>query len=644
MVKKTILLCLTSFSILLSTGQTPEFLKYQQKYEKENGVFLNLQEKVKITLGKNGKPEILLKHSEERLFLNENAKHYVEDDVSFSSFVNLEDLTPYVLIPNGTKYKKNKITDFKIVDDYDRAIFYDDIKKKQFYYKGLVKGGKTKLDYTKKLNEPHFFGSFFFSSYMPVEQASYEVEVPRNLKLTFKTFGDFKDKINYSKREKGSSVIHSWNVKELSKAPIEDGAVSFSHYATHIVVHISEYKYKKEDKHILRNVDDLYSYYYNFVKDLEKEEPSDEMKKLADSLTVNCKTNEEKVKSVFYWVQDNIKYVAFEDGLGGFIPRKSSLVCSRRYGDCKDKSSIIRDLLKLADVPAYLTWIGTRSLPYSYYDVPTPRSDNHMICSYFDGEEYIMLDGTGSHLPYGYPTPFIQGKEALIGIDEKTFKIVKVPEMDVTKNLNRDSIEIHIDGELVTGKGEASYKGYPAMFLNDKITNMSNEQKKKYYKRTFKKGNNKSTAEVHDVINLGEKDKDLAFTYSFKVPDYTKMNGDEIYFNPFLKKYFSGEKIDLSTNTVDKEIMYKDQFISKQIIHVPEGYKVEYLPENSSYTHDKFGFDIQFKELKEEKKIIMDIVYTNNHLVLKSEEFKDWNKMIKKLNASYSETIIFKKQ
>jgi hypothetical protein len=31
----------------------------------------------------------------------------------------------------------------------------------------------------------------------------------------------------------------------------------------------------------------------------------------------------DKVKAIFYWVQNNIRYIAFEDGIAGFLPDKS---------------------------------------------------------------------------------------------------------------------------------------------------------------------------------------------------------------------------------------------------------------------------------------------------------------------------------
>ena len=133
----------------------------------------------------------------------------------------------------------------------------------------------------------------------------------------------------------------------------------------------------------------------------------------------NAASAEAKARNIYKWVQQNIKYVAFENGMEGFIPREANLVCSRRYGDCKDMASIMTAMLQHAGVTAYFVWIGTRSLPYEYSQVPLPIADNHMISAIKLDTSFIFLDGTDSHCVFGTPPEHIQGKDALIAITEK---------------------------------------------------------------------------------------------------------------------------------------------------------------------------------------------------------------------------------
>lgn len=74
----------------------------------------------------------------------------------------------------------------------------------------------------------------------------------------------------------------------------------------------------------------------------------------------------EKIEAVFYWVQDNIRYIAFENGIMGFKPEAASKVYQNRYGDCKGMANLLKEMLKICGYDARLTWIGTNDIPYDY--------------------------------------------------------------------------------------------------------------------------------------------------------------------------------------------------------------------------------------------------------------------------------------
>ena len=82
----------------------------------------------------------------------------------------------------------------------------------------------------------------------------------------------------------------------------------------------------------------------------------------------------------------------------GFVPRDAKVVCSRRFGDCKDMASILTEMMQAAKIPAWFTWIGSRDLPYSFSSLPLPLVSNHMICTIQLKDQYIFLDAHGSHL------------------------------------------------------------------------------------------------------------------------------------------------------------------------------------------------------------------------------------------------------
>ncbi|MCB9195591.1 MAG: transglutaminase domain-containing protein [Flavobacteriales bacterium] len=624
-------------------GQT-DWTSYAKKFPNDNGVVLNKTESVVIGFDKEGKIEVVTNVYEERVFLNDNCKYYLDESIPFSSFIEISNLKPEVHIPTDKGYKKTYIKDIEVEDSYDSGIFHDDDKSMVFVYKGLVKGGKTILNYQEKITDPHFFGSFYFGSYFPTENAQISITAPSDMEIIAELFGDEKDKIQYTKEVKGKLTTHTWKASDLGKIEYSKSGVSISSYATHSIFRIGNYVHNSENKYVLRDVNDLYEYYNTFIKELNKE-ANPELDRIADSIAAKHETEYDKVKSVFYWVQDNIKYVAFEDGMGGFVPREAKTVCDRRYGDCKDMASILYYMVNHIGAKACYTWIGSRDIPYTYQEVPTPAVDNHMICTYLHEDKPIFMDATGKEQPFGWPTSFIQGKQALIAIDEKNYRLEYVPVIGIDQNVSIDSVFVFLDHDVVKGSGGIQYQGYMSFRLKEIVKSMDEDSRQKFYKDSFKKGNNKSNAEVTNVDNLDNKDEQLKFEYNFDIQDYIKLNNDELYVNLFLKKYYKSEKFNIESEKVDIENDYKKKIICNVYFKIPDGYELTYLPENTSYANkdDHFGFEAKFDYKKEESMVHLEYSIFENDLEIKVEEFEDWNNFIKELNKSYSELLILKK-
>ncbi len=236
---------------------------------------------------------------------------------------------------------------------------------------------------------------------------------------------------------------------------------------------------------------------------------SEGLKKTIDSLTSKTKTDEEKVKNIYYWVQKNIKYVAFEDGLGGFVPREANDIFEKKYGDCKDMASIITAMLNHAKLPGYLTWIGSRDIPYTYDEMPSPNCDNHMIAATEINKKLYFLDATSSFTPLGLPTSFIQGKEAMVRKSNTAYEIIKVPVVEAAKNNFNESLDITFNNTILKGNGLFEVTGLLKVNFVWKFIGKEGEELQNTVKSYLQKGNNKFILNDFKIKNLNEKDSTL---------------------------------------------------------------------------------------------------------------------------------------
>jgi len=111
-------------------------------------------------------------------------------------------------------------------------------------------------------------------------------------------------------------------------------------------------------------------------------------------------------------------------------------------------------------VTAYYTWIGTRSLPYTYSETPLPIVDNHMICTIRLNDRYIFLDGTDPTCVFGMPSEFTQDKQALVAIDDTSYKILTVPTPDKELNQLEDTTLLELTDKGLKGTIAIGLSGY----------------------------------------------------------------------------------------------------------------------------------------------------------------------------------------
>ena len=616
-----------------------------KKYNNENGVVLQQKQDVAIEIEDDGSLKIIADVYEETLHMKESAKFFSEQSISYSkSFSEIEDLDAYSLVPNDkNKYKKYKVTDYKTTDAMSDGVFFDDQKEITFYYPALKAGAKTILQYKKIYHEPRLWGYYVFSSAFPVVQSDYTVTMPKTVKLNFKLFGIDENRVKFTKEEKGGDVTYHWHCQNLDKISVSAGAGSILHTAPHLIVYVDSYMFNGVKKPVLSGVGDLHNWYQHFVHEADStEQDSKGMDSLVSRLVSGKQDELQKVDAVYKWVQQNIKYIAIEDGLGGFMPRNATKVFARRYGDCKDMSNLLHRMLQVAGIPSHRTWIGTNAIPYTHEEVPTPMADNHMICTYKNDGHYYFLDATDPYNKLGMPSFHIQGKEALVNGGKDKYELVQVPVVPFDRNKTEDSVTVRLDNGLINGKGFAIYSGYARIPVTDNLLNMDEKDQQDFLTSMLGKGNNKFFIQNVDTKNKLNSGQNLEIDYDFKIENYILKTDKDLIFNPHLSKTLANSLVDTTANKDDIHYPYKNLTRNVVSVDIPDGYKIQYIPKNQSYKKDNFGFDLQYNNLGNRIQLTQDVYI--NALKLSKDQFGDWNAMVKELLKAYKESVVFTKE
>jgi hypothetical protein len=610
----------------------PNELAVMTKINRETKVFFQ-----------DGKPVAQSTEEVEMLMLDDRANGiYNKYSIYHGIFDELKDIDAYTKVPDGNKYRKIKVTEIKTENAISRGIFYDDVKQSIFDFPSLIKGAIAYETHKEFHKDAHLLSPFYFASYMPVMESKFTVSFPVDVDVRYIIKNDPQKKISVIEDKKGKTRTFEFTANNVKMIDRFGNGPTRAYYEPHVIIHIASYK---DDNNnvvpFLNSVEDLYRWNYGFLKGIN-ETPSPVLKHLADSLTKGLKTDREKAHRIYKWVQDHIKYVAFEEGLEGFIPRQAADVCNKKYGDCKDMSSLLTALLKNAGLDAHFTWIGTRDIPYDYSEVPLPIVDNHMIAAVKLDNEWVFLDGTDPNCEFGYPTHAIQGKQALIAFDEKKFEVVRVPEIDASASKMIDSTFISIAEKGIRGRSAVYYHGYFGNDVFNSLQYRDAKDKREYVKARLSKASNKYIMDDFNINPLNEHTKSIQLKANFEIPDYGKKVGDEYYINLNLDKFYTSSVIDTFKRKIAVENNYKYTITQHTVLDIPENYTVNYLPKNFSYSDNLFDFSINYT--KESNKVIATQQIKNKVLFIQPSDFGKWNAAVKELANQYKEQLVLQKK
>ncbi|MBM3784567.1 MAG: DUF3857 domain-containing protein, partial [Acidobacteria bacterium] len=168
----------------------------------------------------------------------------------------------------------------------------------------------------------------------------------------------------------------------------------------------------------------------------------------AAQLTANAKTEIEKVRAIAGFVQQTA-YVSINLNItrgGGYVPHAADTVQARNYGDCKDKSNLMKALLKAAGIESHLVTIFSGSREYVRPEWPSTMQFNHAIVAVKVSEpslpsvlphpalgNLLFFDPTDPYTPVGDIDDDEQGSYALVIAADKG-ALVQVPVVAASAN------------------------------------------------------------------------------------------------------------------------------------------------------------------------------------------------------------------
>jgi transglutaminase-like putative cysteine protease len=532
---------------------------------------------------------------------------------------------------------KQKVGDHsKICGSYTQdGLFYDDSKFCTVALKLKERGEVWDITSVKRIDDVKYLTSVYFSENLPIQEKKISFIVPNDVTVEIKEFNLDRFSITKSEKTEANQKVIEYIVKDLPglEKNSYDRGMQFSQ--PHLLIITKSLVVADKKVNVLSTPQDLYAWYSSLTKQLKTK--SEVFAPAVNELIKGKTTDEDKIKAIYYWVQDNIRYIAFEDGIAAFKPDEAHAVFEKRYGDCKGMANLMKEMLKVAGYDARLTWIGTRRILYDQ-SIPSLAVNNHMICTLLLNGKKYYLDATEKYIPFGQNAQRILDRPVMIENGD-TFIADKIVETDKNRDIDSRKIKASIQGEDLQGTYVINLKGEAKKNFLYEYNYTKNDRKDEFMETFISHGNKNVKTSNLKLPDLKERGGPLDLQCDLVYAGAVSSFNNEYYIDIDPAKNFKDWIIeDTRQSDVDfGERIYKKTSVELQI---PKGFTVAHLPEQIVVSEPEFSFNIQYKLAGN------NIVYTKElripEGIINKSAFPRWNKAVKKLAQAYENQITLK--
>lgn len=241
-------------------------------------------------------------------------------------------------------------------------------------------------------------------------------------------------------------------------------------------------------------------------------------------------------------------------------------------GNVGDINLLVTAMLRSLGVNANPVLVSTRNNGFPLF--PTREGFNYVICMVVSGDSYMLIDATELYSTNNVlPQRVLNWKGRLLNEDGSSRWV----DLESNKKSTESSmLNVTLNDDLsATGKVRQNITSYSALNYRKKYTNVSEEDHIKALEA------NKGDLVISELNYENDKDiiKPVRVSYSYELTDAVDDIGGNLYVTPmlFMGTKESPFKLAQRNYPIDFVVPFEDKYLVN--IALPEGYKVEALPE-----------------------------------------------------------------
>ena len=318
----------------------------------------------------------------------------------------------------------------------------------------------------------------------------------------------------------------------------------------------------------------------------------------ARQLTAGAPDTLARIRALAEFAQKEIRYVSIQIGIGGFQPHPASGILANRYGDCKDKATLLAALLKAVGIDSDFIVINTERGAVTPESPVSLYSFNHVVLAIRLPEDVseegleslvrlpragrlLVFDPTMPTTPLGRLPYYLQDNTGLLVADGGG-ELISLPRPAPEGNLleRTGKLTLTVDGALM-GEVREVRRGAEADTLRFQMLAATAAERRKQFENFLARSFASFSLQSYRFENLEDTRADLVLNYSFIASAYAKRAGGYLVLRP---RAIGVKAVDISSDgkkprrapiDLRTTVLARDEFA----IVLPDGYEAESLPE-----------------------------------------------------------------
>ncbi len=505
--------------------------------------------------------------------------------VPFDTETKLSYLKAWAIPPNGPEYQ---VTEKDAIETGWSEELYSDDRRKELRLPAVVPGSIVGVEFVQKKRPYMYEDEWLIQDRIPVRRSRVTLNLPSGWEMAtyWANYAEVKPQPN------GPNQF-LWEMENVPAVEHEEDMPSLRAIAGRMTL-----KYFPQDAALRAKSSgswrDIGLWYAQLTADRRQATPGIQ-KKVAE-LTTGAKTMLEKMQALTSFLQHDIRYVAIEIGIGGLQPHPAEAVFRNRYGDCKDKVTLLSTMLYEIGVESYYVFVDTRrgiitpevpsiagnhailaiKLPES-----VPNTNLYAIIEHPKLGRILFFDPTNPYVPLGYLPHYLQDGYGLVMAPDGG-ELFHLPLMAPSANLLSRSAKFSLSPTgVISGDVEEVRWGEEAASRRKELLAVQPSDRAKVVEGFLSNSVGNFALKTAMVGNLDQYNLALTLKYSFAAENYARSAGNLLIVRPRVL----GQKGFMLPIEKDKKRVYPVVLSEPSLqsddfeITLPPGYVVDELPQ-----------------------------------------------------------------